>query len=213
MFDLKKDIQKALKKYPDLILDQKNVAISGKFIAYEKASGTEIEEYEILIRFNKQYPFCFPVVEETSRRIPRDISRHIQPEGNICFGNPQDELALCRNGISLIYFLDEVLNSHLCREYAREKLGYYPTGERSHGNEGIWEGYYEVFNTNNKKAILNELEMIHHHPKIGRNSLCYCKSGKKYKACHEKTEPEVLKVGRDIALKLFELLKTDFQKK
>jgi len=210
MFDLKKDIEQALKIYSCLKLELQTATVSGKFIAFHRLSKTEIEEYELMIQFTEEYPFRFPVVVETSSKIPKEISRHIQTNGSICFANPQDELALCRNGITFKWFLDEVLNPHLCREYAREQLGYYPTGERSHGTEGIWEGYYELFNTTDKKAILQELELIHGMHRIGRNSPCYCNGGKKYKACHAKLEPEVMKVGRENAFKLFQTLKSDF---
>lgn len=215
MFDLKKDIEKALQKYPGLQLDglADKIIIEGNFTAFEKSSRTAIENYSVKILFPKDYPFRFPFVVETSERIPRELSRHVKPDATLCFGNPQDELALCRNGISLTWFLEEVLNPHLCREYAREKLGHYPTGERSHGNEGIWEGYYELFGTSDKEVVLRELEMILYHSFLGRNSACYCNSGKKHKACHEKLEPEVLKVGRRNAVALFELLKKDYNEK
>jgi hypothetical protein len=211
MFDLNKDIEKALKTYTDLRLDPKAITVSGKFIAFDRSSKTEIDQYEVLIRFPENYPFRFPVVFESSGKIPRDVSRHINNRGNICFSNPQDELSLCRNGITFKWFLDEILNPHLCREYAREHLGYYPTGERSHGTEGIWEGYFDLFKTTDKKAILEELKMILSIRKPGRNSPCYCNSGKKYKVCHEKLEPEVMKVGRQNALKLYEVLKNDYE--
>lgn len=210
MFDLKKDIEQTLKKYPNLVSDMKSV--SGSFIAIDKSSKIEIQEYEILIRFGKEYPYRFPIVEETSKKIPRDLSRHIMPNGTICFGIPQDELALCRNGITLVWFLEEILNPHLCREYTREILGFYFTGERSHGNEGIWEGYYDIFKSVDKRAILNNLEMIHNHSKIGRNIPCYCNSNKKYKFCHEKLEAEIFKVGFNNAIQIFEILKTDYKK-
>jgi hypothetical protein len=211
MFDLIKDIEKALKTYANLRLDPETVTVSGKFIAFDRSSKIEIEEYDVIIRFPKDYPFRFPIVFESSEKIPRNLSRHINNQGNICFCNPQDELSLSRNGITFKWFLDEILNPHLCREYAREYLGYYPTGERSHGTEGIWEGYFDLFETTNKKTVLEELKMILNIRKPGRNSPCYCNSGRKYKTCHEKLEPEVMKVGRQNALKLYEVLKNDYE--
>lgn len=214
-FDLKKDIEKALRKYSQLKLDTSanKIIIEGDFDAFDKVSRTVVETYSIKLLFPKSYPFSFPFVIETSEKIPRDISRHVRPNTTLCLGIPQDELSICRNGISLIWFLEEILNPHLCREYAREKLGYYPTGERSHGDEGIWEGYFEIFGSSEKRMILKELEMILHHPKLGRHAPCYCNSGKKYKACHEKVEPEVLKIGRNYAYALFDRLKKDYNLK
>jgi hypothetical protein len=215
MFKLRKDIEQGLKKYPSLYFDtyKEAITVEGTFTAYDKVSGIEIENYEIKIVFPQSYPYRFPIVEETSRKIPRDISRHVKGDGTLCLANPQDELNVCSRGITFTWFLDEILNTHLCREYAREKTKKYPTGERSHGNEGIWEGYYDILHTTDKETVLKEVDMILNHGPIGRNDPCYCDSGKKYKACHDKIEPQILGTGKNFATDLLELLKKDFEER
>jgi uncharacterized protein YecA (UPF0149 family) len=215
MANLKKDIEKALKKYTSLTLNVSDEIpfIQGVFTAYDKTSNTEIEDYNVLIRFTEKYPYAFPVVIETSKKIPKDLSRHVKGDGTLCFANWQDELSACKNGITFIWFLDEILNTHLCREFVKEKTGNYPTGERSHGIEGIWEGYYDVLSITDKSKVLEELDLILNHNQIGRNHPCYCNKGKKYKACHEKIESEVTKIGKTNAKEILEILKTDFKNK
>ena len=213
MFNLKTDIEKALRKYPSLMLKVFDgfPFVQGVFTAYDKTSKTEIEDYDVLIWFAKKYPYAFPLVTETGGKIPKNLSRHVKGDGTFCFANWQDELSICKNGITFIWFLDEILNTHLCREYVKEKTTKYPTGERSHGIEGIWEGFYDVLGTTHKPKVLEELELILNHYQIGRNTTCYCNSGKKYKACHEKIECEITRIGKSNATGIFELLKIDFK--
>jgi hypothetical protein len=215
LYKLKKDIENAIKQYPSLILeeDKGSLFVKGNFIATDKVSRIAIEIYEVLIGFPEKYPFVFPFVIEISEKIPRELNRHVKADNTLCFGNPQDELRSCRRGITLSWFLAEILNPHLCREFVRERKGEYPTGERSHGNKGIWEGYFEDLKTEDKKTVLDELEMILYHKPIGRNANCYCDSGKKYKVCHEKIEPLIVDIGKNYAIKLFELLKKDYENK
>lgn len=209
MFDLLKDISTALASYPTLRQSswQGKPVVEGVFPAHDKETGIEIDTYEIRIDFTPRYPFVFPHVTETGMKIqPRNASRHIFQEGYLCLGNEFDEARVCKRGITLKWFLDNVLNAHLCREYVRENTGVYPTGERSHGDEGLWESYYEIFNTNNKVMILSELDIILIQ-KPDRNDTCPCGSGNKYKNCHNKLETSVLDVGVSKALEFYNRLK------
>lgn len=215
MSKLKKDIEQGLKYYPSLYFDttKETITVIGTFTAHDKVSGIDIEDYEVKIVFPQGYPHRFPIVEETTRKIPRDINRHVKPDGTLCLANPQDELNVCSSGITFGFFLDKILNTHLCREYVKEKTGEYPTGERGHGNNGIWEGYYDIFNTTDKERVLIELEMILYHGPIERNNPCYCNSGRKYKVCHDKIERQVIGAGKHFAIDLFEILMKDFKEK
>lgn len=216
MVALKTDIENALRRYPMLYMRLINneYFLQGNFIACDSKSKIEIDRFEILLGFTKKYPFRFPVVWEISNKIPKILDRHVKNDETLCFSNLQDELRFCKNGITLIDFLQKVLNPHVCREYYREKEGVYPTGERVHGLEGgIWQEYYEIFNTEDKAKILGEIEMILYHKSLGRNSPCYCGSEKIYKACYEKIEPKILDIGRKNIIWVFKLLKDDYKKK
>ncbi|HEX5152804.1 MAG TPA: SEC-C domain-containing protein [Parafilimonas sp.] len=206
-----KDIEEGLKSYPLLHWSNKDDkrVIAGRFIAHK--GDIEIEEYEVEISFSKDYPHDMPFVVETSNKIqPRNATRHIFVEGNLCFGNKQDTLRLCKKGISFKWFLDKTLNPHLCREYVRDKTGEYPAGERSHKAEGNWEGYYELFKTTDKESILKNLSLLVAYPTFSKNKECYCGSGKKYKRCHEKWLPIIFDIGRNNVEDLFNELQTDF---
>jgi ubiquitin-protein ligase len=212
MIEITKDIERALKKYPTLkyLQGTGKPFIAGTFIAHSKESDIEIESYEIKMVFPTDYPHSFPKVCETGGKImPQNATRHIYADGSLCLGNLVDVARACRNGITLTWFLDEILNVHLCREFVREETGKYPTGERSHDVEGIWESYYEILCTTDKSKIFNELELILLNYSPGRNSPCYCNSGKKYKICHSKIEPKILDIGREKLKEIYDYLKAN----
>lgn len=215
-FSLQNDIRIGLKKYPNLTLriEKDTFIVQGNWLAIDRKNNVEIALYEVIISFDTKYPNCFPKVWEISNKIPKDLDRHIKKDGTLCFANPQDELRVCKTGITFVWFLENILNTHLVREYYREMEGEYPTGERSHGNEGIWEGYYEIFLTKNKAEILKQLEIILQAKSWARNAKCYCNtSEKKYKSCHEKIEKLVFTISKkDVGL-IYNILKKDFENK
>jgi len=208
------DIENGLEKYPLLHWTNKSdkKIIEGTFIAHK--STIEIERYEVRIGFPQAYPYDLPWVIETGNKIyPRNASRHIFTNDTLCFGNHQDVFRICRSGITFTWFLDKILNPHLCREYVRDKTGTYPTGERSHGTDGTWEGYYDIFETNDKAKILKELDLLLTYATFAKNKECYCGSGKQYKRCHERLQPLIFDIGKKNVRKLYTEMKNDFDLK
>jgi len=209
MIGIARDIENVLTRYPTLKrMPGKYIVLEGVFTAHSEDGTIAIDDYDVRITIMSDYPYSFPKVEETGNKIlPKNATRHINSDGTLCLGNPVDEARVCRNGITLAWFLENVLNPHLCREYVRDKKGSYITGERSHGMEGIWESYFDVFDTKDKEHILREIGMILSSPDIGRNDPCYCHSGRKYKICHGKIEPKVLDIGRNKLEAIYHQLK------
>lgn len=201
---VEKDINLFLAKFPSFSIREKTsekVSIQGNWMA--KAGKYELGYFELLIELHfSRYPQRFPIVFELSDKIPNDIDRHIKQDGSICFANLYDEMKECKRGLNLSIFFDRIVNPHLVRECERERLGYYPNGERSHNHEGHWESMYELFNTRDKHRIMLELKAILINNRMSRNGLCFCNSGRKYKACHEKILRELQTLGTQ-NLKLF----------
>lgn len=211
MYDFEKDIMEGLKKYPALKLISKR-QVGGIFSASQKETGIVIENYEVVIDFPFKYPFALPSVIEVSNKIPKTIGRHVFSEGgNLCFGNFIDVAKVCLTGITFSWFLENILNPHLCREYVREVTGAYPTGERSHSPEGHWESYYDLLETKVKEDILVEIKLALESPTVQRNDQCRCGAGKKYKNCHLKIERLILEVGLKNLQMIYQYLKLDFE--
>ena len=213
MYNFEKDITEGVKKYPTLKLVAER-QVRGIFSASQKETGIVIEDYEVVIDFPAKYPYALPNVREVSNKIPKTIARHVFSEcGNLCFGNFIDVAKVCLTGISFIWFLENILNPHLCREYVKEVTGNYPTGERSHSSEGHWESYYDLLGTQDKEAILAEIKFTLQSPSLQRNDQCRCGIGKKYKNCHLKIEKSILEVGNKSLQIIYEYLKLDFETK
>ena len=213
MYNFEKDIAEGLEIYPSLKLVSKR-QVRGVFSASQKETGIIIEDYEIVIDFPVKYPYGLPNVREVSNKIPKTIARHVFSEsGNLCFGNFIDVAKVCLTGISFIWFLENILNPHLCREYVKEVTGDYPTGERSHSPEGHWESYYELLETQDKEAILKEIKFALQSPSLQRNDQCRCVLEKKYKNCHLKVEKSILEVGYKNLQMIYQYLKLDFETK
>lgn len=218
--EIKKDVLKGLEKYPALQLKEVkgSLLVEGSFVSTGLGRDNEeieLETYDVKIGFLSDYPYSLPWVIETSEKIPRnDTNRHVNKDGTLCFGNFQDTAKVCKNGISFSFFLSNILNAHLVREFVRErnKDQKYPDGERSHGIEGHWEGYYDIFKTKDKGVILAELESIlFGKSKQGRNKPCSCNSGEKFKKCHEILGYKVLEIGDKKAKELYNILLTDYK--
>lgn len=64
----------------------------------------------------------------------------------------------------------------------KKEFGHYKNGEYGHYEEGIWEALEEEFATSNREDILLILGRMN--SKRGRNEVCFCGSGKKFKKCH-----------------------------
>lgn len=211
MYNFEKDITEGLKKYPSLKLISKR-QVRGIFSTLQKETGIVIEDYEVVIDFPFKYPFALPSVTEVSNKIPKTIARHVFSEGgNLCFGNFIDVAKVCLTGITFIWFLENILNPHLCREYVKEVTGEYPNGERSHSPEGHWESYYDLLGTQVKEDILTEIKFALESPTLQRNDRCRCGTEKKYKNCHLKIEGLILEVGFKNLQMIFEYLKLDFE--
>ena len=205
-------IDRALKHYQRLsrVTESGYLKVKGTIPISHPKKG-EIDRYTVLISFPEAFPKCFPKVVETSKKIPREADRHVNPDHTLCLAVEPEERLLTRNGVSFKYFLDKVLVPHLARETYRERTGAYPDGEYSHGDAGIWEYYEALFGLNNKQQILRELEMIAFSTRPGRNDKCFCGGEVKFKNCHLRIYDQVLKSGVDYLLEQVSNLKKSFK--
>jgi hypothetical protein len=205
-----KDIDQSILSYPLLkhVEEGGYVRVVGEIPLIHPDKG-EFDRYEVTIWFPQSYPKCFPKVIETSKKIPREDFRHVNPDQTLCLAVEPEEEAIAKNGISFKYFLDKVLVPHLARETYREMSGAYVDGEYAHGNCGIWQFYESVLETTDKNIIVSELEEIIYSKWQGRNELCKCGSGQKFKRCHLEKWNTIMKSGRGYVIEKLEILKKE----
>lgn len=212
MSRLRKDVEKALAYYPLLQIDENSqfVQVAGEIILSDPELG-EFDRYKVSISFLKCYPYCFPKVIELSNIIPKVDYRHVNPDGSLCLAVPPEERLVTKNGINFKFFLDKVLVPHLSRETYREKSGNYPDGEYDHGNNGIWQFYFNRLGKIDKTHVISELSEIRNSKWPNRNERCVCGSGKKFKQCHLEIWREIKSLGDNYLDNQIQTLKKDIQ--
>jgi hypothetical protein len=198
-FNFVEDIEIALRKYPGLKIvqaEEGNKNLAGEIDVVHEESGTLIETFAVEVHYPEKFPFCFPKVFETSGKIERTLSRHVNTaNGSICLVVPPEERLICKHGISTLWFLDNVLYPRLAEEFVVMNGGKYQ-GEYSHGGaNGYWEYYMRKLNITNTDLVLSILEVIAKKQlPVGHNP-CICGSGKKFKKCHLKSTVEISDLG------------------
>lgn len=191
------DIRSALKSYPSLQIDAGFNIVKGGF-EIKNERGEVLETYSLEITIPQSYPNSrLPIVREVSQRIPRNKDRHIFEDGRLCLSTPLGELLICRDGITFLKFLDEVLHPFLASQYAISCgwLNEFPQGEYSHGGKGIYESYSEFLEIDGIDKAISALIMAT--KRNQRNKKCFCASRKKLKDCHFKSYTLLQKLGKD----------------
>lgn len=174
--------------FPELIYsetDEGEPFITGEIILRDKM-GKDLDSYFIRIEPIESYPYKFPIVFETGERVPVNIDWHVYPDGHCCIKSIPEESLICKNGITLAWFIDQQLMPYFFNQKFRELNGYF-LNERSHGVKGNIEFFEEVFRTKDLKTISMGLIYIRERNELDRVSECFCGSGLKYRKCHRDT--------------------------
>ena len=209
-YNLQKDIEKAIIKYPSLVLlnESKVITLEGK-IPLKKPNGEIITEYFIRIQYPQRFPYCFPIVFELEEKIPKEVDRHVnQKDGSICFAVRPAERLRCLNGITTSDFLEKIAIPHFAAQYLFGN-GYKDilnSGYR-HFNDGIKQYYLELFSTDSWCEVKEGFERTIRNRLPKRNNICYCGKKKKYKSCHYKPIETLKRLGIPYLIDELELLK------
>lgn len=206
------DIAEVLKKYLGLsIISHKGEIIISGTIDLIDFKGELRDTYSIEIRPSSAYPYRFPHLIETGGRIPKNIDWHIyEGTGHCCICVEPEELIICKNGITLLSFIDLQVIPFLFNQTFRRVNGYF-INERSHGFLGTIEFYMEKLSVSNIYKLVDMLLFISKGEEPERVSLCFCSSGQKYRKCHRNSYRLLKEIDRshlqnDIS-KIKELLK------
>ena len=139
------------------------------------------------IRFSRHYPSSEPLAYDAERRFraaPGKVieDRHICSNGQFCFWLPPKSPWLPADPQALLTFLDE-LSVFLDRQLIYDVTGEWPGPCYDHGVDGYrqfiieqLQGDVELFQKL-RPVFARELS-------VGRNEICPCDSGQKFKKCH-----------------------------
>lgn len=166
--------------------------------------------FHLRIEFQKEYPDRLPVVYEEENLIPKHY--HKNPDTSLCLGTPAELYVLFSKSPCLKTFMMDIVNPYLFRWLATSK-GVSLWEDRSHGVDGIIEGYCTLISLKNVTQVHDSLLFMLTHRDYRSNSLCPCGSRIKTKLCHRKKFEWISKrVPREILYEDLKLIKLHLRK-
>jgi hypothetical protein len=180
--------------FPSLsFLEQDGKPIVAGELELIDAEGVNRGSYFIEIHSVEEYPYRFPFVFETGRRIPRNIDWHIfEGDGHCCLKNQPEEILLCKAGITLLVFIEKEVKPYFFNQLFREKHGYFLL-ERSHGLLGELEFFIDLFKTKDLLTLYELMSFVAKRIEPGRTENCFCGSKEKYRRCHREAYRTIIK--------------------
>jgi len=185
--DFLEDLEEAKEKYPFLEYEYRE----GKEYPFKLTDNFEVSDNEgnhwgtfsASVYFHHRYPKEFPLLQDQSKAFPWKVDWHISPrDGDCCVCGVIEQEEKAALGISILKFIDEYVISFYANQLYKKHFGYYKNGEYAHNGEGVWEALEEEFKTKDRKEIKRLLK--ENRKKRGRNDVCFCGSGIKFKRCH-----------------------------
>lgn len=107
------------------------------------------------------------------------------------------EVLLCKNGISIIDFIETHAIAFFANFIYRKVNGSYKNGDYGHGITGLEQFYTELLKTDDRKLWLQYFKNVFKNLSYNnkRNDPCFCDSGKKFKLCHNILFGTLLEIG------------------
>ena len=167
----------------ELIKVKEGFVATGRYVLNDGPhSDGPIENFEIEILVDQNFPKIEPIVRETAGRIPREIDRHMYGSSRCCTCVWEEWLAIS-DDVSFSGFVQGPLHNFFLSQLHFELHDDWPFGERSHGSAGFVESVSRIlgFRVNRTEALvhLNTLTA----EKIKGHRLCVCGSNKKVRDC------------------------------
>lgn len=157
--------------------------------------GTVAGSFLVEIHPSNDFPYAFPILYEMGDEIPCEADWHKYSDNSCCLTVPAEEKLMCKNGITLGWFVQNVAIPYFANQLYKKQTGHY-LQEYSHGKDGVWEFYKGLFRSSDRNVWKHCLKNAFGNSKYERNAICYCNSGKKYKKCHLPVENDIRIIGK-----------------
>jgi hypothetical protein len=134
--------------------------------------------------FPDHYPDVEPLAFETGNMFSHNADRHFYRDGLCCLWLPVESKWRAREATALREFLDHVstfFERQLIYDASPDKR--WPWGARGHGIVGYIEFAQEALGDSTR--VSDFMSLLSGEEKIEPNSGCPCRSGKKFRHCHE----------------------------
>ena len=189
--------------FPSLsVTTSENKKILKGTLAVVDKEGKHWEDYEIEIHCPNNFPYEFPILFETSDKIPKIGDWHINEDTHSCCVKVHPaEILRCKKGITVTEYIQEEVLPYLFNQTHRRVEGYYVNGEYGHGAVGVFEFYADILKTGTDiKLTLRLMQYIADHTRPGRTSYCFCGRNAKFRHCHRDAYDKLKSIG-DIQIK------------
>lgn len=167
--------------------------------------GTVAGSFLVEIHPSKGFPYAFPILYEVGGEIPCEADWHKYSDNSCCLTVPAEEKLMCKNGITLGWFVQNAAIPYFANQLHKKRTGRY-LQEYSHGSAGIKEFYDKIFHSSDINIWRECLKSAFGNSKYERNALCYCNSGKKYKKCHLPVENDIRVIGKEYIINDLKIL-------
>lgn len=156
-----------------------------------------VGSFSIEIKYCNDFPYKFPLLYEVGGDIPNLPDWHKYTDDRCCITVEPDEILKCKDGITVITFIENYAIPYFANHIYRTQYGVYKNGEYSHGIIGLLEFYSVLFQTSDKSKWREYIDLAISGKviKLGRNARCFCGSGLKYKNCHNKIFYNIERLG------------------
>jgi hypothetical protein len=186
---LERDFKRVNHIFPKLILKEKgegNMWIITGDIDICDSVGDFWKTFSIAIFIPDSYPYCAPILQETSKHIKRNEDWHISDDGTCCIDIEHKLLLYAKRGFNIFEFIKNKVYTYFANQIYKTESGDYAAGEYKHYFDGIKQFYSEELEIKSEKLALNILQKILSKKLPGRNEPCIC-GKKKFKYCHLKS--------------------------
>jgi hypothetical protein len=156
-----------------------------------------LDTFKVSIKIPLNYPNGVPVVRELSNIIvPRGDDRHISLYGEMCLDIPHKLELLALKGLTLRYFIHEVLRPYLVNQCYYNIEGKFAGETYDHGTKGIIQFYKEDLELSCPKIILKLIEAVRRKEIYSKRAFCPCGSRKGLQYCHINQVKVLKKISR-----------------
>lgn len=191
-----KDIEAVPAKYPSLGVVNRNVQklLSGTLDIIDN-EGKLWETYKVEIRASSEYPYRFPKLFEIGNAFPKIIDWHVyESDKSCCVDITPNELIICKNGLTLIDYIDQYAIPYFANQKFREIEGYYLYGEYSHGIFGRIEFYQSKLKAKSPHQLIQMFDLIIKGYNPDRRAYCPFCHKVKFRKCHRNAFRELAKI-------------------
>lgn len=180
-------LNEAISKYPNLrIKERYGLNYLKGTLDIPDDEGTIVGSFLIELHFADKFPYRFPLLFETGGIIPNEADWHKYQNSSCCITVTAKEILLCRNGLSVISFIEIHAIAFFANFIYRKANGIYKNGDYGHGIIGLKQFYADLFKTNDQNLWFQYFKNVFRNLSYNnkRNEPCFCNSGKKFKVCH-----------------------------